>query len=67
MPLQSFPNLLGRLSTLTAVELEHEQLPGDAIPSPGAMTELRKRLFQLRKLKPYPALALRKRPKAGRT
>ena len=37
LPLQSFPDLLASLSTLTAVELVYEQVPGYAIPALSAM------------------------------
>ena len=60
LPLQSFPDLLESLSTLTVVELEHEQLPGHANPALSAMTELLR-------LKPDPAPALSRPPEKSRT
>ena len=64
LPLQSFPDLLESLSTLAVVELEHEQLPGHAIPALSAMTELQRRAFQLLQLKPHPAPAALRPPEA---
>ena len=64
LPLQSFPDLLESLSTLAVVELEHEQLPGHAIPALSAMTELQRRAFQLLQLKPHPAPAVLRPPEA---
>ena len=53
--LQSFPDLLASLSTLTAVELVYEQVPGYAIPALSAMTPLQHKAFDLLGLEPHPA------------
>ena len=58
LPLQSFPDLLASLSTLTAVELVYEQVPGYAIPALSAMTPLQRKAFDLLGLKPDPAPSL---------
>ena len=55
LPLQSFPDLLASLSTLTAVELVYEQVPGYAIPALSAMTPLQRKAFDLLGLEPHPA------------
>ena len=62
--LQSLPDLLDSPSTLAVVELEHEQLPGHAIPTLSAMTEVRRRAFRRLRLKPHPAPALSRPPEA---
>ena len=67
LPLQSFPDLLESLSTLAVVELEHEKLPGRAIPALSAMTKLQRRAFQLLQLKPHPAPALSRPRGAGQS
>ena len=64
MPLQSFPDLLASLSTLTAIELEYEQVPGHAIPMLSAMTPLHSKAFELLELEPHPAPALAPPPRA---
>ena len=58
LPLQSFPDLLASLSTLTAVELVYEQVPGYAIPALSAMTPLQRKAFDLLGLEPHPAPSL---------
>ena len=58
LPLQSFPDLLASLSTLTAVELVYEQVPGYTIPALSAMTPLQRKAFDLLGLQPHPAPTL---------
>ena len=65
LPLQSFSDLLASLSTLTASELVYEQVPGHAIPSLSALTELQRRAFDLLGLKPHPAPSLASSSEAG--
>ena len=65
LPLQSLPDLLASLSTLTAVELVYESVPGYAVPTLSAMTDLQRRAFELLGLQPHPALSLASPPAAG--
>ena len=55
LPLQSFPDLLASLGTLTAVELKIEGVPGLAVPTLSELTPLQKRAFKLLGLRPHPA------------
>ena len=65
LPLQSLPDLLASLSTLTAVELEYESVPGYAVPTLSAMTDLQRRAFELLRLQPHSAPSLARPPAAG--
>ena len=65
LPLQSLPDLLASLSTLTAAELVYESVPGYAVPTLSAMTDLQRRAFKLLGLQPYPAPSLARPPAAG--
>ena len=64
LPLQSFPDLLASLTTLTTVEQVDDQVPGYAIPAPGATTELQRTAFDRPGLKPHPAPSLAAPPDA---
>ena len=64
LPLQSLPDLLASLSTLTAVELEYESVPGYAVPTLSAMTDLQRRAFELLDLQLHPAPSLARPPAA---
>ncbi|MDE0629374.1 MAG: hypothetical protein OXH99_23495, partial [Bryobacterales bacterium] len=55
LPLQSFPDLLASLGTLTAVELRIQGVPGHAAPTLSELPPLQKRAFQLLGLRPHPA------------
>ena len=58
LPAQSFPDLLGSLGALTAVELEYAQVPGYAVPTLSDLTPLQRRAFELLEAVPHPAPAL---------
>ena len=58
LPGQSFPDLLASLGGLTAVELEHAQLPGSAVPTLSELTPLQRWAFELLEAEPHPAPAL---------
>ena len=58
LPLQSFPDLLASLSTLTTVELVYEQVPDYVLPALSAMTPLQSEAFKLLGVKPHPAPSL---------
>ena len=66
LPLQSFPDLLASLSTLTTVELVYEQVPGYVLPALSAMTPLQTEAFKLLGVKPHPAPSLAGPPAADR-
>ena len=53
LPLQSLRDLLASLSTLTAVELVYKQVPGYAMPPPGAMLDLQRWASELLGLQPH--------------
>ena len=65
LPLQSLPDLLASLSTLTAVELVHKQLRGHAVPALSAMTDLERRAFEPLGPLPHPAPSLASPSTAG--
>ena len=65
LPVQSFPDLMGNLGALTAVELEYEQVPGYAVPALSELTPLQRRAFELLDAEPHPAPALSESPEAG--
>ena len=58
LPVQSFPDLLESLSSLTAVELELEGAPEHGVPMLSAMTPLQEQAFELLGISPHPAPAL---------
>ena len=64
-PPQSFPDLLGSLATLTAVELVYERVPGHAILALSPMTDLQRRTLDLLGLKSHPAPSLASPSEAG--
>ena len=57
LPVQSFPDLLGSLGGLTAVELEYAQGPGYPVPTLSEPTPLQRRAFELLGAEPHPAPA----------
>lgn len=57
LPVQSFPDLLGSLGGLTAVELEYAQVPGYPVPTLSEPTPLQRRAFELLGAEPHPAPA----------
>ena len=65
LPLQRLPDLPASLSTLTAVELVYESVPGSAVPTLSAMTALQRGGFDLLGLQPYRAPSLASPPAAG--
>ncbi len=58
LPLQSFPDLLGSLSSLTAMELRLEAAPEHRVPVLSALEPLQKRAFELLGIQPHAAPAL---------
>ena len=58
LPMQSFPDLLGSLGALAAVELEYTQVPSYAVPTMSDLTPLQQRAFELLEGEPHPAPAL---------
>ncbi len=58
LPLQSFPDLLGSLSSLTAIELRLEAAPEHRVPVLSALEPLQKRAFELLGIQPHAAPAL---------
>ena len=58
LPLQSFPDLLGSLSSLTAMELRLEAAPEHRVQVLSALEPLQKRAFELLGIQPHAAPAL---------
>lgn len=58
LPRQSFPDLLGSLGALAAVELEYTQVPSYAVPTLSELTPLQQRAFELLEAVPHPAPTL---------
>ena len=58
LPRQSFPDLLGSLGALAAVEVAYTQVPGYAVPTLSELTPLQQRAFELLEAEPHPAPAL---------
>ena len=58
LPLQSFPDLLGSLSSLTAMELRLEAAPDHRVQVLSALEPLHKRAFELLGIQPHAAPAL---------
>ena len=65
LPLQSLSDLLASLSTLTAVELEYESVPGYAVPTPSAITDRQRQAVEVLGRQPHPAPSLASPPAAG--
>ena len=60
-------NIVENNSTLSAVELRYEQVPGYAVPTLSESEPLHERVFELLGFQPHPAPALSKPPEhAGR-
>ena len=55
LPLQSFPDLLAHLTTLSALELRLEAAPEHRVSKLSALTPLQERAFELLGSKPHPA------------
>ena len=55
LPLQSFPDLLGSLSSLTAMELRLEAAPEHRVRVLSALEPLQERAFELLRIQPYAA------------
>ena len=58
LPLQSFPDLLGSLSSLTAMELRLEAAPEHRVQLLSALEPLQQRAFELLGIQPHAAPAL---------
>ena len=55
LPLQSFPDLLAHLTTLSALELRLEAASEHRVSKLSALTPLQERAFELLGSKPHPA------------
>ena len=64
LPLQSFPDLLGSLSSLTAMEMRLEAAPEHRVQVLGALEPLQKRSFELLGIQPHAAPPLEPEPDA---
>ncbi len=62
LPVQSFPDLLSSLSSLTTSELSFKQIPNHRIPRVSEMTPLHRKAFDLLDFQPHPAPGLATSP-----